>query len=114
MIVTCNIFQACTFFSVEGAGLRPLSRWYCGFESRRGHGCLSLVFCIACCEVDVSATGRSLVPPHVVCHCVWSGNVKNEAALAPVWALAPEGRRGGGNTFFSIKYFLLSRRCKSI
>ena len=30
------------------------------FESRRGHGCLSLVI-VVCCQVDVSAMGRSLV-----------------------------------------------------
>jgi hypothetical protein len=27
--------------AVEGVGLRPLYCWDCGFESRRGHGCLS-------------------------------------------------------------------------
>jgi hypothetical protein len=31
-----------------------------GFESRRGHGYLSLVSDV-CCQVEVSATGRSLV-----------------------------------------------------
>ena len=33
---------------------------YCGFESRRGHGCLSVVS-VMCCQVEISATGRSLV-----------------------------------------------------
>jgi hypothetical protein len=32
----------------------------CGFESHRGHGCLSLVN-VVCCQVEVSATDRSLV-----------------------------------------------------
>ena len=47
---------------VQGAsvGLRPLACWDCGFESRRGHGCLSLVS-VVCCQVEVSATSRSLV-----------------------------------------------------
>jgi predicted Zn-ribbon and HTH transcriptional regulator len=27
----------------QGVGLRPLACWNCGFESRRGHGCLSLM-----------------------------------------------------------------------
>jgi hypothetical protein len=45
---------------VYGVGLRPLACWDCGFESRRGHGCLSLVS-VVCCQVEVSATGRSLV-----------------------------------------------------
>jgi len=43
-----------------GLGLRPLACWDCVFESRRGHGCLSLVN-VVCCQVDVSAVGRSLV-----------------------------------------------------
>ena len=41
--------------------------WVCGrspaetgFESRRGHGCLSVVS-VVCCQVEVSATGWSLV-----------------------------------------------------
>jgi hypothetical protein len=42
--------------AVYGVGLRPLACWDCGFESRRGHGCLSLVS-VACCQVEVSASG---------------------------------------------------------
>jgi hypothetical protein len=38
----------------------PLACWDCGFESRRGHGCLSFSR-VVCCQVEVSATGRSLV-----------------------------------------------------
>jgi hypothetical protein len=34
--------------------------WDCEFESRRGHGCLSVVS-VVCCQVDVSATSWSLV-----------------------------------------------------
>jgi hypothetical protein len=34
--------------------------WDRGFESHRGHGCLSLVQC-SCCLVEVSEMGRSLV-----------------------------------------------------
>ena len=41
-------------------GLWPLACWYCGLKSCRGHGCLSLVS-VVCCQVEVSATGRSLV-----------------------------------------------------
>jgi hypothetical protein len=40
--------------------LRPLACWDCGLESRRWHGCLSVVS-VVCCQVEVSATGRSLV-----------------------------------------------------
>ena len=46
----------------------------CGFESRLGPGCLSLV-CFVCCEVEVSVTGRYLVQRSptervYVCVCV--------------------------------------------
>ena len=36
--------------------LRPLACWDCGFESRRGHVCLSVVS-VVCCHVEVSASG---------------------------------------------------------
>jgi hypothetical protein len=42
--------------AVLGVGLRPFACWDCGFESRRGHGCLFLVS-VVCCQVEVSATG---------------------------------------------------------
>ena len=41
--------------AVQGVGLRPLSCWDCGFESRLVHGSLSLVRVVYCQE-DVSAT----------------------------------------------------------
>jgi len=40
--------------------LRPLACWDFGFESRRRHGCLSLVS-VVCCQVEVSASGWLLV-----------------------------------------------------
>ena len=43
--------------AVKGVGLRPLSCCDCGFESHRGHGCVSVV----CCQVEISASGWSLV-----------------------------------------------------
>jgi len=46
--------------SVCDTGLRPLACWDCGFESHRGRGCLSVVS-VACCQVEVSATSRSLL-----------------------------------------------------
>jgi len=39
--------------AVKGVGLWQLAGWDCGFDSHRGHGCLSVV----CCQVEVSATG---------------------------------------------------------
>jgi hypothetical protein len=38
----------------------PLACWDCGFELSWGHGSLSLVI-VVCCQVEVSATGRSFV-----------------------------------------------------
>jgi len=44
----------------SGVGLRPLACWDRGFESHRGHGCLSVVS-VVFCQVEVSATDWSLV-----------------------------------------------------
>ena len=55
-----NIFIRILGHTVEGVGIWPLTCWDCGFESRRGHECLSVVG-VVCCEVEVSATGRSFV-----------------------------------------------------
>ena len=41
-------------------GLLLLSCWDCGFESRRGYGCVSFVV-VVCCKVEVSALGWSLI-----------------------------------------------------
>ena len=46
--------------AVWGVGLRQLACWDCGFESLRGQGCLSVVS-VACSQVEVSASGWSLV-----------------------------------------------------
>jgi hypothetical protein len=42
-------------------GLRSLACWDRGFQFRRGNGCLSLAN-VVCCQVEVPASGRSLVP----------------------------------------------------
>ena len=57
------------FYSI---GLRPLACWNLGFESCWAYGCLSLVK-VTCCQVEVSAKGRSLVqrsPTVCVCVCI--------------------------------------------
>jgi hypothetical protein len=36
--------------AILGVDLRPLACWYCGFESRRPHGCLSV--CCECCVLS--------------------------------------------------------------
>ena len=46
--------------TVQGVVLRPLTCWDCGFESRSGHACVSVVG-IVWCQVEVSVTGWSLV-----------------------------------------------------
>jgi len=48
----------------------PFACWDCGFESRRGLGCLFLVI-VVWCQVEVSATGRSHVQ-RSSCVCVLS------------------------------------------
>jgi hypothetical protein len=55
--------------AASSVGLRPLTCWDCGFEFRRGHGCLSVVI-VVCCQVEVSATGQSFFqrgPTECVC-----------------------------------------------
>jgi hypothetical protein len=34
--------------AVWGLGMKPLGSWYCGFESRWGHGCVWCVFVVCC------------------------------------------------------------------
>ena len=41
--------------AVKGLGLRPLACWDCGFKSRRGDGCLSVVTDV-CRQVEVSVS----------------------------------------------------------
>ena len=50
-------------------GLRPLACWDCGFESRRQHGCLSVVRVMCCQEISLQCADRSSrgVLPIVVC-----------------------------------------------
>jgi hypothetical protein len=77
-------------------GLRPLACLDCGFEIRLGHACLLFVI-VACCQVGVSATGRSLAKRSPT-ECV----VSSERDLATqTWGrLGPPGagepREGGG------------------
>jgi hypothetical protein len=45
--------------AVYVVGLLELACYDCDFDSRLGHGCLS-VTSAECCQVEVSASGRSL------------------------------------------------------
>jgi hypothetical protein len=48
----------------------PFVCWECGFECRRGHGCLSLVS-VVCCQEEVSVSGWSLVQRSPIDCCVF-------------------------------------------
>ena len=59
--------------------------------------------CVVCCQVDVSATGRSLVqrsPYRLWCVTVLSRNLKNEAALARVGLLRQKEGGGGRISYY--------------
>jgi hypothetical protein len=64
-------------------GLSQFACLDCGFESRRGHGCLSLVS-VVCCQVGLSVTALSLIhrsPTECfVSNTVWSRNLDKEDA----------------------------------
>jgi hypothetical protein len=79
-------------------GLRLLAYWNCGFESRLGHGCLSVVS-IMCCQVDVCATGWSLVQRSPT-ECGVSKSVMVKPRQMR-WPRPPRGCRamGGGGKF---------------
>jgi len=77
--------------AVKGVGLRPLPCWDCGFESHRGHGCLSVVSVLCVVRLrsvrraDHSSRGVLLT---VVRRCVWSRNLVNEEVLTHRGAVA--------------------------
>ena len=56
LLITDNIIADPGGRTVEGVGLRPLACWEWGFESRHGHGRLSLVS-VVCCRVEFSGSG---------------------------------------------------------
>ena len=83
-MLTCNLHQRqttrsitrsreCTLLTPSNDRAQwPLACWDCGFETRRVHRYLSVVS-VECCQVEGSATGRSLVqrsPTICVCVCV--------------------------------------------
>jgi hypothetical protein len=87
------------FIFIIIVGLRPLACWDFGFESHRGHGCLSIVS-VVCCQVEVSATDWSPVqrsPIDCGASCVWSRILEIEEAKAryrpvkiqPQWVVTP-------------------------
>ena len=88
-------------WAVWGESLRRIACCDCGFESRRKFGCR-----VVCCQrslrpADLSSRG---VLPTVAYHCVWSRNLKNEAALARVRLLRHEW--GGRGVRFGLWHFV--------
>jgi hypothetical protein len=62
----------------KGVNLWPIVCWDFEFESRQGYRCLSLVI-VLCCQIEVSASGWSLVQ-RIPTECgvskwVWSGTL---------------------------------------
>jgi hypothetical protein len=53
--------------AVYGVHLTPLAGWDCGFESRRGHGCLSA----ECCLLSVSGLCDELITRPEVSYRLW-------------------------------------------
>jgi len=79
----------------KGVDLRRLACWNCAFESRRMHGCLS-VLSVVCCEVEVSATGRSLVqrsPTDCDASLCLIYKPQEWGDHCPRWAAAPKGEK---------------------
>ena len=56
-LINLNLTSLRNFLADPGGrvGLQLLHYWDRGFESRQGHGCLSLVN-VVCCQVEVSAS----------------------------------------------------------
>ena len=83
--------------AVWGESLRPLASWDCEFKSRREHGCLSLAN-VVCCQVEASATSRSLVQrsPNVWDMSMCNLEPQAWGCTGPGCALAGEVCGGGG------------------
>jgi len=93
--VMCNLLLACrSGISVWGVGIRSLACWDCGFQSHRGHGCLSVVS-VVCCQVEVSATHWSRVqrsPTDCEAYLCVIRKPQEWGGRGPLWAAAPRGR----------------------
>jgi hypothetical protein len=81
VVCRCDKFSRSRWPGGLRRGLRQLACCDCRFESRQGHGCLSVVR-IVCCQVEVPVSGWSFIqrsPTTCVCvytrvfNCVWSG-----------------------------------------
>jgi hypothetical protein len=85
-------------------GLLPLACWDCGFESQRGHGCLSVVFVLSNRYLCVWLITRP-EESYWLCACLIVGSKPLErGALGPGWGVAPQERNRGGGGEFGIMY----------
>jgi hypothetical protein len=57
-----------------------------------GHGCLSVVI-VVCLSLRQADHSSIVVLPTVLCHCVWSRNLKNEKAKTRKWVVKASKRR---------------------
>ena len=62
---------------------RLLPCWECLFESRRWHGCLSVVS-VVCCKVEVSASNRTLVQ-RILTECGVSEYDREDSIMRGPW-----------------------------
>jgi len=88
-------------------GLQPLVCWDSGFESRRGHGCLSVVIVVRC-QVEVSATVRSLVQRSPTECCVSECDIETSTVgrCRPTRAVEPWERNARQITYPDICVFV--------
>ena len=97
--------------AVQGVGLRPLDSWDRWFETRSGHGCLSLVFVVSCKYRPLRRgdhSSRLIVPSVCVCVCA-RARARSQTYPAPESAGEWLGDRPSSLRFFVV--FLRSFSC---
>jgi hypothetical protein len=72
---------------VWGESLQQIACWDCGFESRRGHKCLSVLCVVRQRSLRWAGDPSRVVLPTVVCHFVWYRNLNDDVGLAHVGLL---------------------------
>jgi len=80
----------------------------CGFESHRGHRCLSVLCCVlsgrSLCDGLITRPEKSYL---LWCVVVWSTNLKNEAMAR----VGPQRHRGGTGSYI---YYVLQKNRRSV
>ena len=93
--------------AVKVIGLRPLACWGCGFESRRGHGCLSAVSVVRYRFLQRPVHLCRGVLPTMVRRCVWSRNLMQEEATWPALGRRARGERVSESVLRIVKYSVI-------